>query len=92
MRTVDSVKLALLGNGTDVELRAAPDGRDVGTDRLGRLLRRRSRLRTGAGTTVELTPDEPVQTRYLLVWLTSLPEVSSGKYRGAIADIEVLGE
>ena len=33
--------------------------------------------------TATFTPDQPVQTRYLLVWLTSLPQTSSGDhYRG----------
>ena len=42
-----------------------------------------------AGTSVTLTPKAPTSTRYLLVYLTSLPNVGGNKYRGAIAEISV---
>jgi putative peptidoglycan lipid II flippase len=91
VRTVESVDLVLLGNGTDVELRAAPENASSApsdsADSFDQVA-----VQEGAGTTAELTPEEPVQTRYLLIWLTSLPEVSTNAYRGGIADIEVLGE
>ena len=35
-----------------------------------------------------LAPDEPVTTRFVLVWLTELPAVDGG-YRGQVAEIVV---
>jgi hypothetical protein len=32
------------------------------------------------------------KTRFLLVWLTSLPEVSAGKYQGDVREIVVRGK
>lgn len=46
--------------------------------------------RADAGTTAAFSLNKPVRTRFLLVWLTSLPPVHGG-YRGAIADITVTG-
>lgn len=43
-----------------------------------------------APTSVTLTPKTPVTTRYVLVYLTSLPRVDAARYRGGIAEIEVL--
>ncbi len=88
--TVDSVRLTLVGEGTDVELRAAPEDQTSAPSEADSFDQVASQ--SGAGTTVELAPDEPVQTRYLLIWFTSVPEVSTDHYRGGIADIEVLGE
>jgi putative peptidoglycan lipid II flippase len=37
-----------------------------------------------------LKPATPVKTRYVLVWLTSLPKESDGNgYRGEISEVEV---
>ena len=41
-----------------------------------------------AGDTATLRPDEPVTTRYVLVYLTSLPKEGAG-YRGGIYEVEV---
>jgi integral membrane protein MviN len=38
-----------------------------------------------------LVPTEPVQTRYLLVYLTSLPSIGKSVYQGNISEIAVLG-
>ncbi len=39
---------------------------------------------------VEIRPDEPAEARYLLVWLTAIPDDGSG-YQGTIAEIGVRG-
>ena len=39
------------------------------------------------GAKVSLTPDQPVQARWVVVWLTSLPDV--GGFRGGIAEVVV---
>ena len=41
-----------------------------------------------AGGTATLRPGEPVTTRYVLVYLTSLPKEGTG-YRGGIYEVEV---
>lgn len=42
-----------------------------------------------AGTSVTLTPSTPTTTRFLLVYLTSLPKVDQSGYRGAITEVQV---
>ncbi|MET9396344.1 serine/threonine protein kinase [Kitasatospora sp. NPDC002965] len=44
-----------------------------------------------AGTAVEYNLDNPVTTRYLLIWLTGLSKDSDGKYRGHVAEVRVSG-
>jgi putative peptidoglycan lipid II flippase len=43
----------------------------------------------GAGGSATLQPDEQVRTRYVLVFLTSLPK-EGANYRGGIYEAEVL--
>ncbi len=40
-----------------------------------------------AKTKLTLTPDQPVTARWLVVWLTSVPDV--GGFRGGIAEVVV---
>ncbi|WP_327268977.1 serine/threonine protein kinase [Streptomyces sp. NBC_01218] len=84
VQQVGSVNVSFLGGTTSVELRTTekasipsmPDGFTTVAD--------------GSGTDVKLTPQHPVQARYLLVWLTELP--GSGKdYRGKVTEIKVTG-
>lgn len=42
-----------------------------------------------AGPEERVTLDEPVTGRYVIVWLTSLPQVDGG-FRGELADVAVL--
>ncbi|MGW4898169.1 serine/threonine protein kinase [Kitasatospora sp. NPDC004240] len=49
-------------------------------------------LDKASGSTVNFTLDAPKTTRYLLIWLTSLPkDPTDSKYRGAIAEVKVAG-
>ena len=87
---VSEVRLTLSGKGTDVELRV-PANDPAGTvkppltsDRDWRSVAKQSQ----AGATATLTPGEPVATRYVLVYLTSLPKEGQG-YRGGIYEVEV---
>ena len=43
---------------------------------------------SGAQQTATLTPQAPVTTRFVLVYLTSLPR-EGGRYRGGISEVEV---
>jgi putative peptidoglycan lipid II flippase len=87
---VQEVRLTLSGKGTDVELRV-PARDPAGTtkppmtsDGHWRSVAKQSQ----AGATATLTAGEPVTTRYVLVYLTSLPKEGQG-YRGGIYEVEV---
>ena len=82
--------MALDGQGTNLELRAAPESAataPTGSAEDYRLLE----AIEDAGSTATFALDQPVRTRFLLVWLTSLPPETSTTYRGKVADVEVLG-
>ncbi|MEU3234256.1 protein kinase family protein [Streptomyces violaceoruber] len=77
-------KVALtFGGDTSVELRSAG-----ATDSEPQSFEGYQKIAGGNGTTVDLKPDKAVKTRYLLVWLTTLP-VTDGQFRGRVADIKV---
>ncbi|SDV00974.1 putative peptidoglycan lipid II flippase [Microlunatus sagamiharensis] len=87
---VGSVRLLLSGDGTDVDLRV-PATDPAGTttppmtsDRSWSSVATRSDV----GSSATLTLDQPVTTRYVLVYLTSLPREGSG-YKGGIYEAEV---
>ena len=88
---VGSVRLRLSGDDTDVQLRVPADNPATTTtapmdsDKSWRTVASRS----GAGSSATLTPDQPVTTRYVLVYLTSLPKEGGG-YKGGIYEAEVL--
>ncbi|MDH6111876.1 hypothetical protein P3T36_002190 [Kitasatospora sp. MAP12-15] len=48
-------------------------------------------LATSTGATADFRPSAPVHTRYLLIWLTSLPNDGAGGYQGQVAEIKVAG-
>ena len=87
---VRTVELALSGTGTNVEFRVPsknPSGvtkPPMGSDKSWRTVAKQSK----AGGTATLTAAEPVTTRYVLVYLTSLPKEGRG-YRGGIYEAEV---
>lgn len=83
---VSSVDIGLLPGGTDLELRAAPENAtDPPGDAAGWNVVSSA---TDAGEEVTFEPDEPVTTRYLLVWFTKLPP-SEGGFRGGISEVSV---
>lgn len=43
-----------------------------------------------AGSDIELRPDEPVTTRWALVYFTTLPSVAEGEYRTGIAEVNLV--
>jgi putative peptidoglycan lipid II flippase len=87
---VASVQVSLSGNGTDLDLRVPrqdPAGAarpPLGSDRDWQVVADKS----GAGRSATLTPEQPVTTRFVLVYLTSLPR-EGGRYRGGISEVEV---
>lgn len=86
---VASVKLTLVGRPTSVEWRV-PNTSGVGEPAMDSQKSWRTVSRTEATeTSVDLSAPEPVVTRFLLIYLTSLPPVGSN-YQGAIAEVQVM--
>jgi putative peptidoglycan lipid II flippase len=83
-RPVSAVSLRLVGNGTDLSLLATDDP-TAAVDTFTSMAQV-----TGAGQELTLRVPRPVTTRYVVVWLTSLPS-ADGSYQGGIADLHVLG-
>ncbi|MFI0895296.1 serine/threonine protein kinase [Streptomyces sp. NPDC020983] len=85
---VTSVTVDLGGDGTDVELLAAPAGTGAEPTELSGF----SKVASGSGgSRVTLKPASPVTTRYVVVWLTKLPPIPNGDFRGKISEISVIG-
>jgi len=88
-KDVGEVKVRLVGSPTSLQLRAAPaDATTAPTGSADDYTLVKSV--TATGTTATFTLDQPVKTRFLLVWLTSVPKVPGG-YEGKVAEIQVLG-
>jgi serine/threonine protein kinase len=86
---VSQVTVNLVGDGTNLELRVPkvdPSQSATTVDGWKPVA-----TADNAGSTAALKPAAPVKTRYVLVWLTSLPKESDGNgYRGEIAEVTVL--
>ncbi len=82
---VTDVVTDLVGQGYSVQLLAAPEGTTAAPTSTEGLTTVTSRQ--GVGGRVVLAGDEPVTTRYLVLWLTALPETSSGRFQGSVAEV-----
>jgi putative peptidoglycan lipid II flippase len=88
---VRSLRLTLSGTGTTVQFRVPKSDPSqttkppMSSDRLWRTVAAESK----AGGSAMLTAEQDVTTRYVLVYLTSLPKEGTG-YRGGIYEVEVL--
>jgi hypothetical protein len=81
-RSVTSVVVKVDGGPTTVQLLAAGETPPETVDGL-------DKAATGSGNgTISLTPKQPLDARYVVLWLTAVPQVG-GDYRGAIAEVEV---
>ncbi len=89
-KAVHKVTIRLDGSPTSLQVRAAPADATAMPDNSAHQYRMVQTF-TDAGTTVTVTPKKPIQTRYLLVWLTKLPQDGPGKYLGRVAEIQVFG-
>jgi putative peptidoglycan lipid II flippase len=87
---VRTVVVTLSGNGTNVELRVPKKNPEtISSPPMSSDSRwRRVAKVSGAGTTATLTTAEPALTRYVLVYLTSLPKEGTD-YRGGINEVAV---
>ncbi|HET9650227.1 MAG TPA: murein biosynthesis integral membrane protein MurJ [Microlunatus sp.] len=88
---VRAVRVTLSGDGTDLDIRvpktdpATVTSPPMTSDSRWQVVGKA----TKATKTHEITFAEPVETRFVLVYLTSLPPEGGG-YRGGVAEIEVL--
>jgi serine/threonine protein kinase len=83
---VGGVRLTLLGRPTSLQILAAPRGAQSAPSNTDGLTRVASA--DNAGHRVRLPFRKPVTTRWLVVWLTSVPPVPGG-YKGQVAEISV---
>lgn len=82
-RRVSSITVDAIGE-TTVEFRAAP-----GADSVPATIDGFTSLAEDTGDSLTLSAETPVETRFVLVWLTELPQGSDGNYRGRITNIAV---
>ena len=82
---VGEVRLTLIGTPTSLEILAAPGSTTAPTSTDGLTTVASA---TDAGTDVDLKLDKPTTTRWLVVWLTSLPPASGG-FKGQVAEVSV---
>ncbi|MGB7963074.1 MAG: murein biosynthesis integral membrane protein MurJ [Propionicimonas sp.] len=88
-RRVTGVSLTLEGAPTSVEIRVPVTATDTAPMRSVSQWRRLAATDDGKGT---FTLDFPAeQTQFVLVYLTSLPAVGDGYFRGAVAEVSVIG-
>ncbi len=89
---VSAVQLQLVGNGTSVELRVpTKDPTTITTAPMGTVKEWTTvASAAGAGTSVQLTPKQPVSTRFVLVYVTQLPSIGGTNYQAGIAEVSVL--
>lgn len=85
VQQVGRVRIDLVGEGTDLSLFAARPGASTPSDVDG--LDEVANA-TDAGERVVLDLARPARTRYLVLWLTSLPAVSDG-FRAEVAEVGV---
>lgn len=87
---VTSVSLDLIGDGTDLEIRV-PTEALASSPPTSITDWRTVTKAASAGNTAELTFDQPIEARFVLVWLTKLPPDGTGTYRGGIQEIVARG-
>nr|MCW2728764.1 hypothetical protein [Aeromicrobium sp.] len=88
-REVDSVRLRLRGAPTSLVLYAAPEDTDRAPRSPGDLLA--VATVDGADSDASISLGSGIVTRYVVVWLTSLPEVEPGSFRGEIREVVIRG-
>lgn len=84
-QSVGTVDVSFLGGDTAVQLRTAPSGAAEAPGGLDGF----TKVAEGSGEKVALKPGKAVTTRYVLVWLTDLPPIGDGGYRGKVSEIQV---
>lgn len=90
VRRVSRVEVTLSGKGTTVEIRVPRAGKDTAPMK-SEADWSPVATATEAGGRAGLEVEQPRETRYVLVYLTSLPPLGAGYFRGGIAEITVTG-
>lgn len=81
---INTVNVSFIGD-TSVQLMAAPaDASQAPNSPEGF-----TKIAEGSGVNVALKAGQPVSTRYVLVWLTKLPQTDDGTFRGRVSEIEI---
>ena len=88
-REVDSIRIRLKGNPTSFEVYSSVPELD-GDPKTLKSLRRIATV-NGAPSDSTVTLPSGVLTRHVVVWLTEVPKVSEGEFRGEIKEITVRG-
>lgn len=88
-RQIEQVQLRLGGRPTDVSILAAPSTMNTPPIDTYQLREVASLDGSGEDATLAMPPD--TMTRYLVVWLRSLPEIGPDQYRGEIREVVVRG-
>ncbi|MGW3622766.1 protein kinase family protein [Streptomyces sp. NPDC000880] len=85
VQQVGTVDVSFLGGKTSVELRTAPENASSEPTTLDGF----TKVSYGSGSNVSLKPGKPVRARYVLVWLTELPQTDQGNFRGKVSEIKI---
>jgi putative peptidoglycan lipid II flippase len=87
-RELSSVRVRLAGRPTDISVYASTAGADP-----PRSLRGLRKVATvdRAGQDASIQVRSGVLTRYVVIWLTRLPEIGTGEFRGEIREVTVEG-
>ncbi|MEJ7743484.1 MAG: protein kinase family protein [Nocardioidaceae bacterium] len=90
VQSVQGVRLTMPTSGTGLEIRTAPAAATaapaVSADDYAV-----QKQTTSAGPDSRVVFDEPVRTRFVLVWLTKLLPAETGGFRGSVSEVQVLG-
>jgi putative peptidoglycan lipid II flippase len=87
-RELSSLRIQLAGGATDVSVYASSPGAEEPRSLKGL---RRIAVLDGAGPDASVSLPAGLLTRYVVVWLTALPEIEPDNFRGEIREITVQG-
>lgn len=89
VREVEQVRLRLAGAPTDLAILTAPSSVASMPEDLDGL--REAATLQRAGEDVSIVMPRGLRTRFVVVWLTSLPQIDEGQYRGEIQRVTIRG-
>ncbi|MCP3818116.1 protein kinase family protein [Streptomyces sp. A3M-1-3] len=84
VKQIGTVKVSFVGD-TTVQLRAAPFDASAAPTSPDEF----TKVAEGTGDNVALRPGKGVKARYVLVWLTELPQTDEGNFRGRVSEIKI---
>jgi len=91
VQPVRGVQLKTPAPGTDLEIRTAPTAATTVPQSSIDEYSVARQLVDDAQQDTRVMLDEPVRTRFVLVWLTKLPAAATGGFQGSISEVQVLG-